>query len=748
MPVVPTRDAPSVAGDMVARQYIRQADMGRLPNSSGINFRPIGTPQIRAGSLEPGRFTPGATSGLTEGMATLPGRQLMETGSALSRAGGAMAEIAMDIQMQTNALVSDAAVNRAKEVQMRLVYDKDIGLTSKRGYEALDRPDGQPLSAEYLAKFDEATSAIGGELKNDAQRQLYNAQVAGMRLSLENQAIQHEASAFREYNLSVQEGTIKTEIENVGLNYNNPEATAPSIVRIQAAVYEQGKALGKSAVWIEAQQREMTSKAHSTALTAALQADNIAYADAYLRKYSDQMTANDVLTVKGVISKEVDGRLAIAAAVGAMEQTLVSTDNSDLAIVNDITAQAESGNRERDAKGNLITSPAGAQGKMQVMPGTNRDPGFGVRPAADDSDAERTRVGRDYMAAMIKRYGGDLSKAWAAYNWGPGNLDDALTAARKPGNEGKTWFDFAPKETRDYVTSNLQAYQARRTSAGPKPTLEQVLDRVDADPSVNKSPTRLAAARQEAARRFAVHEASVKAKEDELESQAIQELMANGGNFMGLSTGLRAALPADKLSGLLTFADKVASGSTVSNMALYQKLSDTSYLKSLTDAEFYKLRPSLSASDFKHFADERAKASSGGQGPGDINSGALNAVLKERLQAMGLDPKKDADRYGAVTKFVRQQLINAQQQAGKKFDDAGVEKLVDGLFLKSRDFDTVLWGGIRIDGPTKQLLGMTLKDVPEDVQRSIINELKKRGQPITEGAILGIYWNRVSTDGD
>lgn len=748
MPVVPTRDAPSVAGDMVARQYLRQPDMGRLPNSSGIRFTPIDTPQIRGGQFEPGRFRPGAEAGITEGQAMLPGAQLMATGQAMGRAGATMADIVADIQAQTNALVSDAAVNRAKEVQMRLVYDKDIGLTSQRGYDALNRPDGKPLSAEYVGKFDDAINAISGELKNDEQRRLFNAQASGMRLSLQNQAIQHEAQAFREYNLSVQEGTIKTEIENVALNYNNPEELAPAVERIKMAVFQQGQALGKSAAWIEAQQREMTSKAHATALTAALQADNIAYADAYLRKYSEQMTANDVLQVRGVISKEVDGRLAIASAINAMGQEAVATDGSDMSIVIGITAQAESGNRERDAKGNLITSSAGAQGKMQVMPGTNRDPGFGVRPAQDDSDAERTRVGRDYMDAMIKRYGGDLSKAWAAYNWGPGNLDDAMAKARKPENQGKTWFDFAPKETRDYVTNNLQAYQARRTSAAPKMTLEAVLARVDADPSVNSSPTRLAAARQEATRRFNVHEASIKAKNDELEGQAIQELMANGGNFMGLSTALRAALPADKLSGLLTFADKVASGSTVSNMALYQRLSDDTYLKSLSDAEFYKLRPELSASDFKHFANERAKPESGGQSPGDLNSGALNAVLKERLQTMGLDPKKDADRYGAVTKFVRQQLINAQQQANKKFNDAEVEKLVDGLFLKSRDFDTVLWGGIRIDGPTKQLLGMTLKDVPEDVRQTITDQLKKRGQPVTEGAILGIYWNRVSTDGD
>lgn len=117
----------------------------------------------------------------------------------------------------------------------------------------------------------------------------------------------------------------------------------------------------------------------------------------------------------------------------------------------DITAQAESGNRERDANGNLITSPAGAQGRMQVMPTTNTDPGYGVVPARDNSDAERTRVGRDYLSAMMREYGGDPAKAWAAYNWGPGNLDRALA------RYGGDWLAYAPAETRAYVQNNLRA---------------------------------------------------------------------------------------------------------------------------------------------------------------------------------------------------------------------------------------------------------------------------------------------------
>ncbi|SCW57041.1 Transglycosylase SLT domain-containing protein [Sphingobium faniae] len=119
-------------------------------------------------------------------------------------------------------------------------------------------------------------------------------------------------------------------------------------------------------------------------------------------------------------------------------------------MLNDITMSAESGGRRYGRNGGLLTSMAGAMGEMQVMPGTARDPGFGVRPWQGGAD-DLARVGRDYRAAMQKRYGGEPDKMWAAYNWGPGNLDKAI-ASHGPG-----WMNAAPAETRNYIARNLRA---------------------------------------------------------------------------------------------------------------------------------------------------------------------------------------------------------------------------------------------------------------------------------------------------
>jgi hypothetical protein len=93
-------------------------------------------------------------------------------------------------------------------------------------------------------------------------------------------------------------------------------------------------------------------------------------------------------------------------------------------------------------------SKKGARGSMQTMSGTLRDPGYGVRPAQNDSPEELRRVGRDYYAALRAHYG-DAAKAFAAYNAGPGALDGAVK------KYGADWLAHLPEETRNYVRMNL-----------------------------------------------------------------------------------------------------------------------------------------------------------------------------------------------------------------------------------------------------------------------------------------------------
>lgn len=79
-------------------------------------------------------------------------------------------------------------------------------------------------------------------------------------------------------------------------------------------------------------------------------------------------------------------------------------------------------NQESGGNPNAV-SPKGAFGLTQLMPGTARDPGFGIRPMQSNTPDEQMRVGREYLVAMLKRYPGRPDLALAAYNSGPGSVD-------------------------------------------------------------------------------------------------------------------------------------------------------------------------------------------------------------------------------------------------------------------------------------------------------------------------------------
>lgn len=131
----------------------------------------------------------------------------------------------------------------------------------------------------------------------------------------------------------------------------------------------------------------------------------------------------------------------------------------------------------RESRGNPnAVSPKGARGSMQTMPGTLRDPGYGVRPAKDGSHAEMKRVGRDYLKAMLKEFGGDYVLALAAYNAGPGNV-------KEWGLKGTTAQKIAAipfKETRDYVKAVMA--RAGVSKDGPGGSFADPSDPVQATP--------------------------------------------------------------------------------------------------------------------------------------------------------------------------------------------------------------------------------------------------------------------------
>ncbi len=93
-------------------------------------------------------------------------------------------------------------------------------------------------------------------------------------------------------------------------------------------------------------------------------------------------------------------------------------------------------------------SPAGAIGIMQLMPGTAK--GLGVDPYNPE---ENIKGGIKYYSDMSKKYGPVMGLA--AYNWGPGNVEQYLAGKKQ-----------MPSETRKYLDS-LAKYADPSTNVAP-----------------------------------------------------------------------------------------------------------------------------------------------------------------------------------------------------------------------------------------------------------------------------------------
>jgi len=114
-------------------------------------------------------------------------------------------------------------------------------------------------------------------------------------------------------------------------------------------------------------------------------------------------------------------------------------------------------------------SPAGAVGRFQIMPATQKDledRGF-IPTGLDATDPEDNRRMRDAKIDAILRTSlvsnppkpiteiNKLARIYASYNYGEGNVRKALNKAAADGvdiyNDPRLWFEYLPEETRNYV---------------------------------------------------------------------------------------------------------------------------------------------------------------------------------------------------------------------------------------------------------------------------------------------------------
>lgn len=268
------------------------------------------------------------------------GQKLSQTGMAI---GQDLARMQIDAQNQVNQTRVNEANNQAVEAKLSLTYDKEAGYINLQGKAALERPDGKPLDVEYGDKFKERIDAIAAGLGNEAQRREFLASANQMSAQFRGSVMQHTAREYGSYQLSVQDGTVKTAQQQMGLAWGDVGAVEQSKGAIRAAVYETGKLRGWSGQQVEAATVEQLSVGHSAVLSAAIDAGQLDYAKEYMTQNTKELTPEARLHV----TKVLDVGQFEAKTQGAAETLYADAKGDPAAAL--AAARAKYSGKEEDA---------------------------------------------------------------------------------------------------------------------------------------------------------------------------------------------------------------------------------------------------------------------------------------------------------------------------------------------------------------------------------------------------------------
>jgi len=170
-------------------------------------------------------------------------------------------------------------------------------------------------------------------------------------------------------------------------------------------------------------------------------------------------TPDRTLLSSGIRQQQQQNNRASTSSQGGYQTLQLSQSGDEFDWAAPYTPIIDGASKDYDVDGDLIAavlsvesegnptavSRAGARGLMQLMPNTAR--GLGVLDPMDPN--QNVRGGAKYLRQLLDRYDGNLTLALAAYNAGPGNVDQAGGVP-----------DF--EETQKYVRLVQAEYQRRK----------------------------------------------------------------------------------------------------------------------------------------------------------------------------------------------------------------------------------------------------------------------------------------------
>lgn len=656
-----------------------------------------------------------------------------------------------EIEKADTAAIMDAEAQLSQH-KLDMMFS-DQGVYSRKGRDALD------ITNQTLPVFDKQAETIGARLTNSRQKEQFSRIVNHQRGSLNQELNRYEYAQRNEFYDQTDKTNIATSIEGAVKYAEDPAQVAYYQSKGNMVIGMMGQRKGLPAETIQAQQQEFNSTVSYNVIQKAMATDPMKAQQIYAQS-ADQMTAEDQIKAQKLLGTSVRQQMASKIASTIWDRGEVGASGLPALII-----QAESGGQQD------VVSPKGAIGSMQLMPETAeeiaKEMGIPFSMERLTTDAQyNVALGTGYLNKMLAKFDGNQTLAVAAYNAGPGMVDDWVNGTNKTGkNPSKLQLPDPRKNPAD-AQAFIQAIPFDETRNYTAGIMQRATPTV---PASQKYADGLAAANRiedPTLRKFVMDDLddrkkAATAQTNALYDQAANEVMKVG--FSKLPAQMLNSLPADEVLKLQRMDEHRRKGTEPTTD--YAKLQGFLQMpiEQLAEQNLEKdVRPYLSNNDFNTVRGAWQDAQSGGQSVQQVAAGKEKVVSTVMAMAgIVTGTSKAANTPSNLEK--QQQFRSALQERqdsfkaknGREPNVMETEDLANQLLLKVK-----LTGGGTLFGDSTQTLwetrpedlsstyldkaSISLDKIPPSDRREIINVLRARGQQASEANIIAQYVNRIS----
>jgi soluble lytic murein transglycosylase len=656
----------------------------RVPQYEGPSVRP--TPLRAEQNI---RAPEAAFGGATAQALQQSGQQIGQVASLLDRR-------AEEHGKEDAELAAFNAYTAASEQSRKYLYEGDSAVFNRRGGQAMGSTNE---GAVELKKIGDDT---GGSLSSPYAQQQFHRLWARHQDSEMGAISRHEAGQRREYKDQVTAGVVATSQNQAVLRYNDENEVNSQIGLAELAIRANSKGLPPEQV--DAQVKKMSSGIQR-AVVLRMATDNPLAANEYYKAHADSFEAEDNVTLQRTLAPTV--KRAEARVEGDKIINEVTENRSAApATLHSAVEAVESG-----GDGNA-ESGAGAKGVMQVLDSTGQEVAgkLGVpwqpelmKGSTPEAKAYQRKIGGAYLDQQLEKYGGNRALALAAYNAGPGMVDDWLAGTNKTGKNPEllklpdprtgeitdaAWAAKIPfKETKQYIARvEGKIRKGGQDNIDLTRTEEMVQERFPDDPEKQDAVTSYIQ------RRNALREQALRDRNNEAWKQGLSHI-DNGGSVDNLPPDVLENLAPGRLKDLEVREDSRIKGrDKPDNPAEFDRLMTLS----VNDPEAFiaedPTKWALPKAQVNHLIGiKAARMTKEAKEEGKVNDTKKAISLTSNLLRQAhIDPTpkdndaKSAATMNAYTAKLMQRLDEFKEKEGRRATDSEVMAIGQDLLLPGR----------------------------------------------------------------